>query len=405
MLEESTNTGVTPEVSATSAGGDSGSPVVPQTAGAVDNSDPNTTVDGAAPPAADEIPENDDDLANLSEMERTPLVNQRNRIRELNKWRTGAEPVVNWAESRGGMERIQADAQMVDHLFSADLETRRQGYTAFQNEDPAAFDRLITDVIDTPWVQDRFLERMDPQAVLDYAQRAGLIPDDVQVDPAVSASIPNELREAWNLLPAAVRDEYSRMSPDVRNWNLKRDAQIHNGQKAERERVQAERTHAINQQKTKVYQDVRSIIQSALAEKIPGSDEATSFVLDVTESAMLNDPECAALWNELSAHIEKGEGRSVREKLPLVIAKAKAIATQKASWLNERESKARQFDELMRKASQDEILAYVAQMRGGMKQPGPGSTPAPSNGSIPKPDAVGQYDRANILSYHPAHRQ
>src|SRR5262245_60486236 len=142
---EEANLGVSTGESAAPAAADSGSPVVPQTTtGAELNSNAETQTESAAPPAAgQDVPENDDDLATLPETERTPLVNQRNRIRELNKWRTGAEPVTTWVDQRGGLQNVQADAQMVDQLFSPELETRQQFYESIHSQDPVAFDRLI----------------------------------------------------------------------------------------------------------------------------------------------------------------------------------------------------------------------------------------------------------------------
>lgn len=409
MLDEST--GVTTEGGAPSAGSES--PVVPQTTSAADDSqfgggeNLQATDDSAAPPAAgQEIPENDDDLASLPETERTPLINQRNRIRELNKYRAGAEPVMSWVEERGGMDYVRQDVEMVDKLFSANPEDRMQFYEAL-SRDSSAFSRFWTDITTDTRVQRAALQNMDPQEVLRYVEQAGLLGDDytANVDPGVRATIPQELQAAWDSLPAEAKEAYAKMTPGVRNWNLQRDAQLNHIQQADRQSKQQARQQAVNDQKLKVYNDVRSILQSALAEKIPGNDEAVKFVLRATETALYDSPEGAALWNELQVHIENGETRELRAKLPLIIAKAKAVATQQAVWLNERESKARQFDELMRMVGQDEILAYVARMRGGMKQPGPGETPKPNNGSVPKPELLGHFDRTNILSYHPAHRQ
>ena len=406
MLEDG-NTGVSTEGGAPSAASDS--PVVPQTTQSAEvdsgvGTPPASGADvSAAPPAADSgIPENDDDLASLSETERTPLINQRNRIRELNKWRTEVEPVKTWVDQRGGMDHIQADVQMVDQLFSPDLGTRQQFYQTIHSQDPAAFDRLIADVIDTPWVQERFLQSIDPQTVISYAQQAGYLPQDSDADLAVAATIPNELQRVWNSLPAAVRADYGQMKPEMRNWNLQRDAKIYYAEQAERDRAQSERTEQAFQQKSKVYNDVRTIIQQALTEKIPGNQEAMNFVLQATETALYQSPEGAALWNELEHLIDTGQNRGLREKLPLIIAKAKQIATQQATWLNGMESKARQFDELMRLGSYDDIIRYVNQVRGGMKQPGPGTTPQPTNGhGGPRPELAGQYDRDNIMSYFP----
>lgn len=319
------------------------------------------------------------------------------------------KPLKSWVEERGGMDYVRQDVEMVDKLFSANVEDRQQFYAALY-QDQAAFGRFMTDVKTDPMVQREVLQAMNPQELLQYVEQAGLLPEGYgsYVDPAILASIPQELQEVFRSLPTGVQEQYAEMTPDVRNHQLRRDAYLHNSQKAERQRAQQQqqqqqqaRMQAVNEQKTKVYQDVRSIIQSALAEKLPGSDEATSFVLNATEAALAQDPEGMALWNEIDSFIENGQARELRQKLPLIIAKAKQIATQKAAWLNERESKARQFDELMTKVSQDEILTYIQRVRGGMKQPGPGTTPAPQNGHIPKPDMAGQYARENVLSYFP----
>jgi len=410
MLEESTNTGVSTGESATPASGDSGSAVVPQTTqGAEVSSDTATGEISAAPPAAggEEIPENDDDLSTLPETERTPLINQRNRIRELNKWRTEAEPVKSWVDTRGGLDYVQSDVQLADQLFSENLEDRQRAYgTLFQ--DSGAWDRIKTDFVTDPTIQREVWANSDPQEVLEYLRQGGHLPQGYgsNVDPAILASIPAELQEVFRSLPPEVQQDYAQMSDGMRNWNLKRDAQLYAGQKAEQQRQQREREAYQNQRmqaaheaKTKTYNDVRSIIQSALAEKIPGDDQATRFVLQATETALYQSPEGAALWNELDAHIDNGEMRAVQAKLPLLVARAKAEAVKVATWLNDTQSKARQFDELMRLGSQEDVLRYLAQIRGGMKQPGQGTTPAPTNGHIPKPELAGQYDYSNVISY------
>ncbi len=413
MLDEST--GVTPEVSATSAGSES--PVVPQTTeSAVDNStasgvQPQATVDSTAPPAADEIPENDDDLASLTETERTPLINQRNRIRELNKKWSGAEPIVSLVEQRGGMDNVRSDLEMLDKLFSDNPQERQQGYAAFL-QDSAVYDRFMTDIKADPMVRQEVLDSIEPQTLLRYMEQSGLLPQSYgSIDPS-TLGIPAELQEVWRSHPPEVQDQYAEMSQQLRDWHLKRDAQLYNTQKAERQREQQaqqqqqqQRAQASYQQKTKIYNDVRSIVQQSLAEVFPGNEQAINFALSATETALYQSPEGAALWNELEGLIDSGQTRGLREKLPLIIAKAKAVATQQATWLNERESKARQFDELMRKASQDEILAYVNQMRGGMKQPSQGTTVQPGNGHVPSPEKVGQYANENILAYHPLHQR
>lgn len=323
------------------------------------------------------------------------------------------KPLKTWIEERGGLEYVQQDAEMVDKLFSSNVEDRQRFYQNLA-QDSAAFERILTDFVTDPMVQERALQNMDPQALLAYVERAGLLPQGygVDIDPAVLATIPNEFQEVFRSLPPGVQEDYGKMSADLRNWNLRRDAQLYNSQKAEQQRQQREqqqyqqqRAQAVQEQKAKVYNDVRSIIQQSLASIFPGNDQATNFVLSATEAALYSSPEGAALWGELESMIDNGQARGLREKLPLIIAKAKAVATQQAQWLNERESKARQFDELMRKASQEEILAYVNQMRGGMKQPSQGTTPQPTNGHVPAPEKVGQYSHENILAYHPLHQR
>lgn len=319
------------------------------------------------------------------------------------------KPLKSWVEERGGMDYVRQDVEMVDKLFSANVEDRQQFYAALY-QDQAAFGRFMTDVKTDPMVQREVLQAMNPQELLQYVEQAGLLPQGYgsQIDPAVMATIPQELQEVFRSLPVGVQEQYADMEPDLRNWQLRRDAQLYNSQKAERERGQREqqqyqqqRAQAAQDAKVKTYNDVRSIIQQSLASIFPNNDQATNFVLSATETALYQSPEGAALWNELEACIEGGQTREVRQKLPLLIAKAKAVATEQAKWLNDRESKARQFDELMTKVSQDEILTYIQRVRGGMKQPGPGTTPQPTNGHIPKPDMAGQYARENVLSYFP----
>lgn len=323
------------------------------------------------------------------------------------------KPLKSWVEERGGLEYVQQDVEMASNLFSANAEDRYKAYATLA-QDSAAFERFLTDVTTDPTVQERALQAMDPQALLQYVEQAGLLPEGYgsNIDPAVMATIPQELQEVFRSLPVGVQEEYAEMRPDLRNWNLRRDAQLYNQQKADQQRQQRERqqqqqqqAQAVQQQKAKVYQDVRSILQQSLAAVFPNNDEASKFVLRATETALYDSPEGAALWGELESMIESGQTRALREKLPLMIAKAKAVATQNAQWLNERESKARQFDELMRKASQEEILAYVNQMRGGMKQPSQGTTVQPTSGHVPSPDKVGQYASENVLAYHPLHQR
>lgn len=319
------------------------------------------------------------------------------------------KPLRSWVEERGGIDYVRSDVEMVDKLFSAELADRQQAYATLA-QDSVAFERFLTDVTTDPMVQQRTLDTIPAADLLRYVEQAGLLPQGVgsHIDPA-SLGIPNELQEVWRSHPAEVQEQYAEMTEGLRNWHLRRDAQLHNGQKAEKERGQRERqqyeqqrAEVVHEQKTKTYNDVRSIIQQSLAQVFPNNDQATNFVLSATETALYQSPEGAALWNELEACIEGGQTREVRQKLPLLIAKAKAVATQQATWLNERESKARQFDELMTKVSQEEILTYVNRVRGGMKQPGPGTTPTPANGhGGPKPELAGQYDPANVLSYFP----
>jgi|SRR5262245_5541127 len=313
------------------------------------------------------------------------------------------KPLKTWVDQRGGLQYVQPDIEAFDGLFSENIESRQQAYAHVYNQDAGAFERIITDFATDPMVQRRAIENISPQALLQYVQELGLLPEQYSsnIDETVLQAIPAELQQVFRQLPAEVRDEYMLMQPGVRNWNLRRDAQLQNIQYEQSRTANQQREQAQYEQKSKVYSDVRSIIQQSLAEKIPGNDQATQFVLQATETALYQSPEGAALWNELEAHIERGEARAVREKLPLLVTKAKAIATQQAVWLNERESKARQFDELMRLSNYDDIIRHVNQLRGGMKQPGQGVTPQPTNGHIPKPEMAGQYDTANVLSYFP----
>lgn len=321
------------------------------------------------------------------------------------------KPIKLWVDQRGGLDAIQSDVQMLDKLYSANLEDRRQFYEGLYNDTPA-FDRFMTDITTDPTVQQTVLKNIDPQVLMGYVEKAGLLPQGstAHVDPAVLAQIPQDLQEVFRGLPPAVQEDYALMNADLRNWNLRRDAQLHNSQKAEQQRQQREqqqqqhqRAQQAHEQKSTVYKDVRSIVQQALAQVFPGNDQASQFVLNATEAALYSSEEGVALWNELESYIDSGQTRALREKLPLMIAKAKAEATKTAQWLNERESKARQFDELMKFGENyDEIIKYLGRVRGGQKQPSPGVTPQPQNGhGGPKPELAGQYDPANVVSYFP----
>lgn len=407
---EDQNTGVTadastatgfPSVSADTGGQEATS----TTAAGTDPAQPVAENVGGADAGAESLPVTEEELAQAPEQWRDKFTSLLKGYKSLE---TDHKPLKSWVEQRGGLEYIQTDVEMVDRLFSPNLEDRQQAYASLY-QDEAAFGRIFEDFVTDPDVQRAALQNIDPQTLLRYVEDAGLLPQGYgsQVDPAVLATIPNELQDVFRSLPTAVQEDYAAHSPELRNWNLRRDAQLYNSQRAERERAQREQQHyheqraqAAYEQKSKVYNDVRTIIQQALAEKIPGNEEALKFVLNATETSLYQSPEGAALWNELETHIDTGNVRELRQKLPLIVAKAKQIATSTATWLNGMESKARQFDELMRLSNYDDIIRYVNQLRGGMKQPGPGTTPAPTNGNhMPKPELAGQYDRDNILSY------
>jgi len=355
--------------------------------------------EGSVDAGAEDSPANltDDELANIPDQ-------WRDRFSSLHKGYKSLEadhkPLKAWVDQRGGLDYVQTDVELMDKLFSENPDERREFYQGLY-QDSAAFERFMSDITTDPGVQAAVLQNIDPNELLRYVEGMGLVPQNSTVDPGVLATIPQDLQEVFRLLPPAVQEEYALMQPAIRDWNLKRDAQIHYSQQREQQQAKQARDEAAYQQKSKVYNDVRSIIQQSLTQIFPANEQAMNFVLSATETALYQSEEGAALWNELEAMVDRGNVRGIREKLPLIVAKAKSIATQQATWLNERESKARQFDELMRLSNYDDIIAHVNRLRGGMRQPSPGTTPQPNGNGLPKPDMAGQYDPANVLSYFP----
>lgn len=425
------SSGVSGSVSESGGGADN-SPSVPQTGIETDsNSQGETPVQdqqaqsaeteqtSAAPPAEPEIPETDEDLANLSERERTPLVAQRQRLRELNKYQAEAEafktsvaPVADWVTQRGGgdpqagLALVQADTQMVDALFAPDPQDRRGFYEALRTQDPQAFDRLIDDVSEADIVRDKIMQQLSNEQLMQIATERGLglAPQDTDRPEDVPA-------EVWNAMAPQIREGFYDMTRAAQDWHLKDAAerqQWNTEQQQAKQQAEAKATQAYTQQvekfKTETYTSIRSMVQQSLAQHFSNDKEGLNFVLNATETAVWSSPEGQALWGEIEALIEAGNERGFRQKMPLLVAQAKAVASKQADYFNGQQSKARQFDELMRLASQEEILAYVARLRGGQKQPAPGTGLPRANGqrdSRPDPSKAGQYDRDNVKSYWP----
>jgi len=342
---------------------------------------------------------------------------------ELSAFKATAEPIANWVQERGGIEPVQQDVQMLDALFAPELAGREPFYDYIgQQGGPEALTRMALDFASTPFVLD--------QALLNLGQGAGVTPDDLPAlreliasgawrsvdqqaaqaftpDPAILQSIPEHLRETYQSLPPEVRADFDQRPESVRTWDLQqayiaqtaqREAQ--RGRLAQQRAQEAADKAAKAEAKNQAYVSVQGIVRQKLASIFKDNEQAIDYTLSAVESKLYSSPKGETLWNELEAHLDEGEMREFNKKLPLIIAEAEAIASQQGKWLNEREDKARKFDDLMRLGSMDQIVQMVNQLRGAGRDPQGGQPVAPNaNGNIPHPERRGQFDPANIAAY------
>jgi len=423
-MSDFVDSGVSTEVGTTSAfDGSTTSTAVPQTATPVQTNNAGETaqvgelahanppVESAAPPASaqpEDIPENDDDLQVLPEKERTPLLNQRARLRELNAQLGQLQPVNEWVSQRGGLEPIQADVQAVDGLLAQDVDTRFQAYTYLASQDATAWSRIRDDFANDP----------DFQAYVD--QIRGFDPSAQQAQQMQGIARPEDL--ARELTPVydhiastnpELREELDLMRPAVRDHILKQQASELQREMAQAKAAQAERFQQIEQYKGKTYQNVRTVATQAVTSLFPNQPELAQMVVNAAESALYSSSDGAALWGEITALIDRGQIRAVSEKLPQLIAKAQTLTKGMADKVTGMADKARQLDELMRLVGPDgqtdlqQLAQQIQKLRGGGgREPRPGvAPPATPVNNTPVPGQSGRYDPANIIALHPLHRR
>lgn len=377
-----------------------------------------TEANNEAPAAEIEIPENDDDLAHLTEQQRTPLIAQRLRLRELNAsakeheaFKAQAEPVTNWIAERGngdfelGWQQVQSDQQHIDALFSPEKETRETFWNYIASQDQEAGKRIFQDVVSDPYVINEVAQGLTNDQIVTLAETRGLSLANAGMDDRPE-DVPADV---WNAMSPEIREGFYDMTRKAQDWHIAdaqaraqaaktQQAQWQQQQRQARQAAEARTEQAIGN----AYTTVRSAVEKSIASLYPNNPDAVNDILSITEQMVDKDPAASAVWGEIQAHIREGQMRQVQLKLPDLIGKAKAIATKVNERHNTVHSDARRWQELMRQASEKEILDYVQRVRGGQKAPQPGTgTTVTSNGNsrLPNPDKAGQYSRENIASY------
>lgn len=385
-----------------------------------------------APPAGDEIPENDDDLANLSEAERTPLLSQRQRLRELNALRVEIEPAQKWLAEIGGgdlstgLQYAQEDINLVNSLYSNNPEERGQFYTRLFGNNPnqpsPAFTQLLDDMSTSREVQSRVINQLSNEQLMELAQSRGIALGNQQATTAAPEGVSPEV---WNAIHPKMREDFDILDEGSQAWLLE---QAQEKVRAQNERATAQRQAeaaqkqqyeaAVENYKTQTYTSIRSAVEKSLADKFQNDPQGLKFVLAATESVVWESEEGQRLWGELEAHIESGNERAFKQTLPLLVAQARLAATQQLEYFNGQQSKARQFDDFMRIVGnvdgmgdaqlvqhvRQAVAQFTARQRGGQRQPIPGTgqqVATNGNAHLAKPSEVGNYDPANILSYWP----
>lgn len=429
-MSDFVDSGVSGSVSEPTGSTDSGSSV-PQAGTETNNNSQGESFDlqqqgqgtvetAAAPPAEVEIPENDDDLAHLSERERTPLLNQRQRLRELNASRQEAEaykaqvePAETWITERGGgdfemgLAQVQADVGMLDSLLSDQAGSIDSFWNELGQQDPGAYERVFENVVSSPYVINHVAHSLTNEQIMQLAEHRGLqLANAAGVDDRPEDVTP----EVWQAMAPEVREGFYDMARKVQDWHIadaKQKAQTQAAQKAQWQQQQQQQRAAQETQreqaKTHALTTVRSAVEKSLASLYPNNPEAVKDILRITEQVIRHeDGEAKAAWDKIEGHIDEDQIRQVRLELPNLISKAKLIASKISERNNTRDADARKWQELMRQASPNEILEYVQRVRGGQKQPQPGTgTTVTTNGNtrLPNPEKAGQYSRENIASY------
>lgn len=336
-------------------------------------------------------------------------------------------------ERRAVVATVESNHKMVDSLYGQTPEARGQFFESLFQQSPEAYFRLENDLATNQRMTALVLREMgfdlpdgtmgltsEMQRAVDWL-KSGSWRDQPRADASGADTALSEetlgllngfpdLQAAYKTLDKVGRAYADTLEGEQLGQFLRREKQAQDIQRSEADRHQREqqafasqREQAVEETKQSTYHSVRNIVKESLAKIFPGNEEAQNLVIAAAESRLYSSEEGAALWNELEGFIEGGETRLLQAKLPQMIARARAIATETAKYLNERESKARQFDELMRMASPEEIMRYLTQARGAQTVMPAGSKVA-SNGNLsnmPDPTLAGKYEPANILSYWP----
>lgn len=376
-----------------------------------------------APAAEYQIPENDDDLAHLTEQQRNPLVQQRLRLRELNKsdqehqaYRAETEGAYNWLAERGagdfnaGLEQARADVEMFDTLFSDDASVRGSFWDKLGELDRGTYERVYKDVVTSPYVINDVAHGLTDEQIVQLAESRGMQLGNGGYDdlPGAPQGVAPEI---WNAIPPDIRAGFYDESTTraAQDWYLQSAAekvQAKQAQQSQWQSQQAAQKQAnearIEQGISQAYATAKSVVEKSVAELFPNNPDAVKDVMRITEQAIDDEPEMESLWDEIQGHIESGEGRQVKMKLPLLISKAKVYAQEVAKRHSDIHSDARQWRELLRQANPEEIIRFVERARGGQKQPQPGTGQpvAQNNGQsqVPNQAQRGQYSSANIDS-------
>lgn len=393
----------------------------------------------APPPEAEKPVYDEVDPAQLAdEKARQAFIAMRQGLKEMEAFKSSQEPVATWLQQRAQalgidpsqpdavqtvFEMTQTDIGLVDRMYSADDAVRREFHQTFYQQDPEAYQRFVGDIIADPNVQVNLLTQLgvDENDIPDlvnalssgsWKEAVQTVQSDINEVTLSDLSDWPQLQEVYKSLPPhkrAIADSiYDRnqladyVNEQARLQEVER-RQIE-WQRQQEQAKEAERRQQIQSRKKGAYDTVRGAVENALKAIFPHDPTGLKLVLSAAESELYSSPEGATLWNELEAMIETGQTREFQLKLPLMISKAKIMATEQAKYLSGQAEKARQFDELMRFGSAEEIMNYLNQVRGKQAVLKPGTQPVPNGRQMPQPKAAGQYERANVLALWPGDR-
>lgn len=393
----------------------------------------------APPPEAEKPVYEQIDPAQLAdEKARNAFIQMRQGLKEADAFKSSQEPVAAWLQQRAeqqakalGYETVepemvqsifqqtQADVRLIDAAYSDDPNVRSEGFhQAFYQQDPAAYMRFISDIAADPNVQANSLMSLGVaneeipdlvKAIQSGAWKNATQAVESSFNEDVMAEVAQypQLQEVYRSLPGYKQEIANGIyDPNQLANYLYEQQQLQETAKQrqdwDRQQSNAKAQEAQQQlasRKEGAYNTVRDTVKAALSSIFPNNPEAQDFVMSAAEAKLYSSPEGAALWHELEAHLENGQMRDYQLKLPQMMAKAKVIAMEQAKWLNSQAEKARQYDEIMRFGTAEEIQNYLNQQRGKQAVLRPGAPPATNGHQLPNPKARGQYDPANIASY------